>query len=136
MQKTLSIFLSVLMLLSSSGIAFSQHFCGEMEMASEITLGKKDLSCGMEDYTDSPCTNTHLTEDHCCQNQFTSVQTDDNFAKASWDMKFQKLFFVAFVSEFILPEVEITSIQKKSFADYDPPLLKQDLNILYDTFLI
>ena len=137
MQKAISIFLSLLMLASSSGMAYAQHFCSGMEMISEITLGEKHLSCGMEDTTDTSCDNTVVVkEDHCCQNHFTKIQTDDNFAKASFDISFHKTFIVAFVSVFAIQEVEIFSIQKTFFADYSPPPLEQDLNILYDTFLI
>lgn len=127
------------MLASSSGIAYAQHFCSGMEMMAEITLGEKHLSCGMaEGYPDSDCNDESATpEAHdCCKNHITKIQTDENFAKASFDLKLSKTFVATFVSVFILQEVEITSTEKTFFADYNPPPLEQDLNILYDTFLI
>lgn len=138
MKKAISILLSVLMLASSSGIAYAQHFCSGMEITSQITLGEKHLSCGMEDSTASSCDDEMMLmeEDHCCQNQFTQIQTDENFAKASFDIGFHKTFIAAFVSVFALQEVEISATQKTFFADYNPPPLEQDLNILYETFLI
>lgn len=138
MKKAISIFLSVLMLASSSGIAYAQHFCSGMEMMAEITLGEKHLSCGMVDAPDSDCGDkTAASEAHdCCKNHVTKIQTDDNFAKASFDLKLNKTFEATFVSVFILQEVEIASIEKTFFADYNPPPLEQDLNILYETFLI
>ena len=139
MKKTISIFLSLLMLASSSGIAYAQHFCSGMEMMAEVTLGEKHLSCGME--ADAPASDcgdeTAVPEKHdCCKNQITKIHTDDNFAKASFDLKLNKTFVATFVSVFVLEEVEITSAEKTFFADYNPPPLEQDLNILYDTFLI
>ncbi|MCZ4318121.1 hypothetical protein O4H26_03870 [Aequorivita viscosa] len=139
MKKSISIFLSILMLASSSGIAYAQHFCSGMEMMAEITLGEKHLSCSMaEDATDSDCNDKTVTpEAHdCCKNHITKIQTDENFAKASFDLKLNKTFVATFVSVFILQEVEITFTEKTFFADYNPPPLEQDLNILYDTFLI
>ncbi|QAA81638.1 hypothetical protein EI546_07825 [Aequorivita sp. H23M31] len=136
MKKAISIFLSLLMLASSSGIAYAQHFCSGMEMMSEVTLGEKHLSCGMEEDLDSSCEAEDVHEDHCCQNHITKINTDDNFAKASFDISFQKTFIASFVSVFVLHEVEIASTHKIFFADYSPPPLEQDLNILYDTFLI
>ena len=125
------------MLTSSSGIAYAQHFCSGMEMISEITLGEKHLSCGMEESSDSSCDDTiAIVSGHCCQNHFTKIHTDDNFAKASFDISFHQIFIATFVSVFVLQEVEIASIQKTFFADYSPPPLERDLNILYDTFLI
>lgn len=139
MKKAISIFLSVLMLASSSGIAYAQHFCGGTEMMSEITLGEKQLSCGMDaDVPDSNCNDkTAAFEAHdCCKNHITKIQTDDNFAKASFDLKLNKTFVATLISVFVLQEVEITSTEKIFFADYSPPPLEQDLNILYDTFHI
>lgn len=137
MKKTISIFLSILILASSSGIAYAQHFCSGMEMIAEITLGERHLSCGMEETTTTSCDDAVVVEDgHCCQNQFTTIHTDDNFAKASFDISFNKTFIATFVSVFVLQEVEITSTKNIFFADYTPPPLEQDLNILYDTFLI
>ncbi len=129
----------MLMLASSSGIAYAQHFCGGMEMMSEITIGEKYLSCGMEsDAQDSTCGDEKaMPESHdCCKNHVTKIHTDDNFAKASFDIKLNKTFVTTFVSVFVLQEVEIASTQKIFFADYNPPPLERDLNILYDTFLI
>ena len=125
------------MLASSSGIAYAQHFCSGAEMASQITLGVKFLSCGMDEVGEPSCDdNFVINEDHCCQNHFTQIDTDENFAKASFDIKFQKVFIANILIGFILEEVEITSSEKTFFADYNPPPLEQDLNILYDTFLI
>lgn len=127
------------MLASSSGIAYAQHFCGGMQMMSQITLGEKNLSCGMEEMEIPPeCTAETTAENHhdCCDNQIIKIQTDDNFAKASFDVKLNKTFVATFVSVFVLQEVDIASAEKTFFADYSPPPLEQDLNILYETFLL
>ncbi|SRX54506.1 hypothetical protein AEQU1_01517 [Aequorivita sp. CIP111184] len=127
------------MLASSSGIAYAQHFCSGTEMMAQITLGEKHLSCGMEENApDSGCgAETAAPEVHdCCKNHITKIHTDDNFAKASFDLKLNKTFIAAFISVFVLNEVEIASTKKIFFADYNPPPLEQDFNILYETFLI
>ena len=137
MKKTISIFLSLLMLASSSGVAYSQHFCGGMEMMAEITLGKKLLSCGMEETAPDCGDKTVVLKDHhCCKNHVTKIQTDDNFSKASFDLKLNKTLLATFVSVFVLQEVEIVSTEKTFFAEYNPPPLERDFNILYETFLI
>lgn len=137
MKKLISIFLSLMLLTSSTGIAYAKHFCHGTEMMSEITLGEKDLSCGMDaDYDDSCDVDDVHVSDPCCQNHFIKIQTDDNFAKASFDISFQKLFIAPFVSVFLLYEVEIASVNNKNFAEYSSPPIDRDLNILYDIFLI
>ena len=108
-------------------------------MMSKITLGEKHLSCGMEtDAPDADCGDENtVPESHdCCKNHITKIQTDDNFAKTSFDLNLNKTFVATFVPVFLLQEVEITSTQKIFFADYNSPPLDQDLNILYETFLI
>ena len=141
MNKIISIFLSFLMLASSSGIAYAQHFCGGLEMMSEITLGEKNLSCGMAmeaDSLGSVCgEDTAHSEAHdCCDNHITKIQIDDNFAKASFNIDLTNTFIATFVSVFVLQEVEIASVDTNFFAEYTPPPLERDLNILYGTFLI
>lgn len=135
MKKAISIFLSLLLLVSSSGVAYAQHYCGGMEMLSKITIADIDLSCGMEEMT-SDCEHDVADEDHCCENLITQVSTDDNYAKACFDIEFDNSFFTSIVSVFVLQEVTITSNKNISFADYSPPPLIQNLCILYDSFLI
>lgn len=137
MQQLISIFLSLLMLASSSGIGYARHLCGGMEMISEISIGEKNFSCGMEEAEEAHCDdNSAVKEDHCCENHFTKVQTDENFSKASFELKLSPEFVAVFVPIFALYEVEPIFSQKTSYAAYTPPPLYQDLNILYDTFLI
>ncbi|WP_026450495.1 HYC_CC_PP family protein [Aequorivita capsosiphonis] len=139
MKKLISIFISVLMLASSSGIAYAQHFCGGMEMMAEVTLGEKHLSCGIQTAnSNSGCGDEESIPDvhDCCKNHITKIQIDDDFAKASFQVKLHKTLVASFISVFLLHEVEIASIQKSFFADYNPPPLEQNLNILYETFLI
>lgn len=127
------------MLVSSSGIAYAQHFCGGMEITSEVTLVEKQLSCGMDaEPFDANCEMENLASEapDCCDDHITKIQTDENFTKASFDVKFNKTFVATFVSVFVLQEVEITSFQKIFYAEYNPPPLERDLNILYETFLI
>lgn len=129
------------MLASSSGIAYAQHFCGGTEMMAELTFGEKMLSCGMDTHQNDAipdCDDEVITpEKHdCCSNQFIKIKTDESFAKASFDVKLDKTFVATFVSVFVIQEVEIPSTEKCFFAVYSPPPLEQDLNILYETFLI
>lgn len=137
MIKAISIFLSLLLLASSSGVAYAQHFCGGMEMLSTITLAAKGLSCGME-LSDTHCDDTTKVseEEHCCENHITQIQTDDDFAKAGLDIKFENSFIAEYFSVFELGEVPNTSEKITSLADYSPPPIVIDLCILYDSFLI
>jgi len=135
MKQLISIFLSVLLLASSTGIAYAQHFCGDYEMLSEITLGEKHLSCGMV-MEDTACSDEHSEDHNCCDNEYTSVDTDDNFAKASFDIQFSKTFVAAFASVFVLIHTVDYITHRTSYAEYHPPPLIKDVPVFYETFLI
>ncbi len=137
MKKAFAIFLSLLLLASSSGITYAQHFCSGEEIASEFTFGEKFLSCGMEVNMETSCDSGKVMNgDSCCLNHFTTIDTDENFAKASFDKSFNKVVSASPISEFTFHEVEQASFQKIFFADYTPPPREQDLNILYLNFRI
>jgi hypothetical protein len=134
-KKVISIVLSLLLLASSSGIAYAQHFCGEYEMLSQITLGEQYLSCGMA--MDNPGCEDGATQDHdCCDNHYTQITTDDTFVKATFEIEFNKTFAVAFAAIFVLQQIENKVLNTNFYADYHPPPLNHDFQILYETFLI
>ena len=137
MKKAISMFLSVLLLASSSGVAYAQHFCGGMEMLSAITIAAKDLSCGME-MIDTHCDySTQVSEDkYCCENLITQIQTDDNFAKACFDLKFENNYIPDFINVFEQGAFSISSEGTIALANYSPPPIVFDHFILYDSLLI
>ncbi len=137
MKKTISIVLSLLLVLSSSGMAYAQHFCGGMEMLSKITVGEKHLSCGMKMELPGCADEASLDmEAHCCENQFTQIETDDNFAKAAFNIEFQKTWAAAFVQIFVFQQFEYNSSKPNLYKDYNPPPLDKDILVLYQVFLI
>jgi len=134
MQRILSIILSLLILLSSSGITYAQHFCGEFEMMAELSMGEKHLSCGMA--MEAPGCEGE-TEDHdCCSNEYTSVEIDDTFTKASFELDLDTNFVIAFNSVFVLQSDLIVESHIDYYKDYSPPPLGGDLQVRYQTFLI
>ncbi|MGB0789496.1 MAG: HYC_CC_PP family protein [Marinirhabdus sp.] len=134
MKLCVSIGLSVLLLASSSGVTYAQHFCGDFEMIAKVTLGEKHMSCGMAMET-SPCGDEHEKDHDCCENHYTTISTDDNFAKAGHDLHLQNT---------VAPPAAIFSLPIKIFAPtavfhcnkYNPPPLIKNLPILYASFLI
>lgn len=131
--------MSLLLLLSSSGLTYAQHFCGDYEMMSKITLGEAHLSCGMEMMT-STCEDSHDDahddKHNCCDNEYTSINVDDNFATSSFDIQLNPVFVVAFVSVFVKQDAKNYDQNLDYYKDYSPPPLGEDLQVLYDTFLI
>ena len=135
MSKIISILLSILLLASSTGITYAQHYCGEFEMLSKVTLGEEHLSCGMAMEFPS-CDDNDTQDHHCCDNQYTSVTTDDNFTKANFNLDFNQSVAIAFVSVFVLQQVIEYKTSLDSYTFYHPPPLIKNIRVLYETFLI
>jgi len=138
MQKGISMILAILLLLSSSGLTYAQHFCLGREMMNDVTLGEKHLSCGMEIQT-TGCEDTdHHPEKRkgCCDNKYTQVDTDDHFAKADFQIDFQKNFILAYTAGFILKTVDNYPSNTHFFIDYSPPPLSPDIQVEHQVFLI
>ena len=135
MQRTISILLAILMLASSTGVTYAKHFCGDHEVLSVITLGETYLSCGMK-MEAKGCEDEKQEDHHCCKNKYENVDTDDNFAKASFNLDLNVPFITSFVSAFILQPLDFNQQSSPVYADYDPPPLDEDISVLYQVFTI
>lgn len=133
MQKTISILLASLLLLSSSGLAYGQHFCGGRVMAEALVLGQKELSCSAGE---ERMQYEKKQKPDCCVDVYHQVETDSEYSGSSFDISFDKNFVAAFVSVFILLTNETYLTEKDGFPEYFPPPLEKDIPVLYQTFLI
>ena len=135
MKAFISIVLSLLILLSSSGLTYAEHFCGDHKMMAKITLGEEHLSCGMM-MPKPGCEDGPMEERHCCDNQYTSVDTDDNYSGVVYDIQLSPVFAITFIEIFVLGEGFEFTKEFDYYKDYSPPPLGEDLQLLYETFLI
>lgn len=135
MKQLISIVLSIFLLVSSTGLTYAKHLCGDFVMMEKITFGEAELSCGMAMANDA-CDGEENQEHSCCDNEFTNITTDDNFAMSSFDIVFQDNFTAAFITVFVLEHPTRIKEASPAFLDYNPPPLLKDIPILYETFLI
>lgn len=140
MQKGIAIVLAMLLLVSSSGLTYAQHFCLGREMMNDVMLGTQHLSCGMEVQSSSceDADHNHHTKKRkrCCDNTYTQVSTDDHFAKADFQIDFQKSFILAYTAVFVLKIADNYPSNIHYFIDYSPPPLSPDIQVEYQVFLI
>ena len=135
MKQFISITLSLLMLLSSSGITYAQHFCGDFEMLAKVTLGQEHLSCGMI-MSESSCDSKTKADHDCCDNEYSQISTDENYTASDFNFQVSSVFAATIVSVFILKTETLISEQNTFFARYQPPPLIKDIPVLFETFLI
>ena len=135
MQKAISFLLSVLLLASSTNVTYAKHFCGDYEVLSVITLGEKNLTCGMK-MNSNTCNDVKQEAPHCCKSKYENIDIDDNFDLSSYDALLNVPFIKSFVSVFVIQQLEFDSKFLQFYADYDPPPLDKDIPVLYQVFVI
>ena len=139
MKKALSIFLSALLLFSSTGFTVSNHYCkGSLEKV-KIGFSSENLSCDMMK-TDATCekhqSKKKMTKTTCCSNQFIHFSLQDTFEKVSpKTIEFNPDFLLAYT--FVSIGIDPFAKEKAhTFLFYSPPQLDRDIPILVQSFLI
>lgn len=134
-KRILSISLAILLLASSLGLTFATHYCGGHAMESTLALGHVNLDCGMGmDHSDSMNGNVIKNND-CCENQYISVEVDDQFNSSIQKISFESKFVVTLAYTLINRPV-FEKAKKATFSDYSPPPLIPNLQVEYQTFLL
>ena len=136
MKQLTSILLTLLLLISNTGITYAQHFCGGHQMIAKVTIGQERLSCGMAAVKDL-CDESHQSDTHsCCNNQYTQVEFDDTVEQPL--IEFQIIPLLDVINKAFIPDgFEIRKLQKQVvYTVYRPPPLVKDIPVFLETFLI
>lgn len=141
MKRIFSIFLSMLILSSNSGVVFATHYC--MGSIADISIGfstqahqceMADMEGICEEITHSEGCN--ITPVDCCSNDFVQIQLDENFdSPIQMDTELNTQFIAAFTLVY-LNLYDFQSVSNIDYVDYSPPLLQQDIPVLFQSFLI
>lgn len=136
MKQITSILLTLLLLISNTGITYAQHFCGGHQMMAKVTIGQERLSCGMAPVKDL-CDESHQSDTHsCCNNLYTQVAFDDTVEQPIVEFQLTPPL-KANTTTFSASVYEILTLQKEVvYSIYNPPPLIKNFPILFDTFLI
>ncbi|MBN7810743.1 hypothetical protein J0A68_07245 [Algoriphagus sp. H41] len=137
MKASVSIVLALLVFFASVGMAKTTHFCMGMEMKSEIGFGEKHVDCGMNmpmDHSENVPDNQQDPKS-CCENVTTQLQVDDDVHLKKIDVNLSLDFAVALVQVFVFG-IATETAEKEQFPTYSPPPIEQNLQVLYQSFLI
>lgn len=138
MKKVVSIFLALLMLASTIGFATNTHFCGGEAVEHTLSLGIEYLDCGMAEAPEQCSSeNGHdqVRSKPCCENQHELLQLEADATVIQHSLEVNKTFFVDFIHTFV---AQLYTFEKQvpDYLNYSPPLLEQDVQILFQSFLI
>ncbi len=138
MKRIISIFLSLIILVSSTGLTLSTHYCLGRAVDTELMLGNQNLSCGMGDM-DAICETagdvTSFMPTGCCDNDHFSIQIKDDFEKVTSKIFFEKHFLYALTYTYLFNN-QIQAEQEVAHLEIYPPPLEQDYQSLYQSFLL
>lgn len=120
------------------GITFSTHFCMGRAVDNELMVGMHELSCGMMDI-DSSCesetTRPQIMAPNCCDNEFISIEIEDDYQIVTEQIFLESPFLLAFTYT-LLFDLQKNVTPKVALADNHPPPLEQDYQSLYQSFLL
>lgn len=142
MKQVFSILLSFILLTSQVYLTIGTHFCGGVAVESKIILGETHLGCGMEDM-EVPCDKSEKTNKNgagydktpCCENEFQTIQTTDDFVKDAVQVDLNVDFAVAFIYNALNLDLFSKSSQQ-FYTEYISPPLEKDIPVLFQAFLI
>lgn len=105
---------------------------------SELMIGMHELSCGMMDM-DAACESEDLAlafmAPGCCDNEFLSIEIEDDYKLVSETFSFETQFLFAFTYTTIFDSQD-NHEPFVAHVDHPPPLLGQDYQSLYQSFLL
>ncbi|MBD3626524.1 hypothetical protein [Cyclobacterium sp.] len=132
-QKIATLFLSLIVLLSSMSFTLNRHLCmGEIE---KVSLFKEVKACKMHAKSCHDDKSESSKKD-CCENEQLIVQGQDELTKASIFKQPQpemSAVLYLLVAYFTVNTVQPDVVPHQHYA---PPLIRQDIPVLIQSFLI
>jgi hypothetical protein len=138
LKKILSIAFSLMILLSSVGLAKTIHLCMGIEMESAIGFSPSHIECEMakkKPNCHSEKDSSEHEEKDCCDEEFELLVLDQDLQKSTLNLDYSPEFVISLVYTFL--GISIFPVEtNENYSDYPPPILRQDLQVLHQSFLI
>lgn len=129
-QKSGSLVMALVVLLSTMSFTVEKHFCGQILV--DLAIFSEADTCGMHPTS----TEDKEVEEQCCTEEKTIIEGQDEL-KISFDqLDFPQQVFLTSFAYTYLDLFEGLPQQVVPFKDYSPPLLVHDIQLMDQTFLI
>lgn len=135
-HKSMALFMAAVVLITTMSFTVDMHFCGETLV--DYSFFQKVEGCGMEKTQISKitCENPTLTKKACCSDEQMLKQGQDDLRTSFDALSFQQQLFVTSFTYSYLNLFEGTLSNEVPFIDTSPPLIRQNLQVLHQSFLI
>ena len=136
MKRLASFILAFIFLGSNLGFAVGTHFCGGHAMDTKVVLGHEDLSCGMmpEMLADPEYTHTTLHTVPCCENEFQSLQLNNEFQNTLVKVAVEPV--AALSPLFVLADFSCSIAITPIVPDDTSPKRSEEISLLLQVFRI
>ncbi|RKS55071.1 hypothetical protein BC962_0026 [Gillisia mitskevichiae] len=133
-QKSSSLILALLVLVSTFSFTIDKHFCGDFLVDQAVFSKAKD--CGMSSHNMDSMMVSDMLSDSCCTNTQLAIEGQDELKISFDNLNFDQQVFVAAFTFSIIELFEGTPELVIPFKDYSPPILVTDIHLLDQVFLI
>ena len=89
-----------------------------------------------ESKTTNSCSNPTISEKSCCSDQQLIIEGQDDLKQDFTQLTFEQQIFVASFTYSYISIFEGSQSKVIPFSDHSPPFIRQDLQVLYQTFII
>ena len=126
--------LAFVVLFSSFSFTMDTHYCGEFVV--DTAYFGKAKGCGMDEAKMATKDQVSVTKKSCCKNvtEFVSAPEFKNTQIIQLTQN-QLVFVASFVSSYAQLFKE-SILQKTFYSDFSPPDILENIQVLYQTFLI
>jgi hypothetical protein len=134
-HKIISIAMAFVVMFSAMSFTVDIHYCGNNLV--DFSFFAETEGCGMEKAQPvKSCENPTMSSTSCCTDQQIVKEGKDDLKITFDTLSFeQQTFIVTFINSYI-NLFEGTETKEVPFVDYPPPFIKQNVQVLHQTFLI
>ena len=131
----MAVFMAAVVFMTTMSFTVDMHYCGDTLV--DFSFIQSAKTCGMEKVQATKgCEKSMLSEKSCCSDEQMVKQGQDDL-KTSFDtLSFEQQTFIAAFTYSYIKLFEGTASTDVSYKDYPPPFVKQDVQVLHQTFLI
>jgi len=133
-HKLSATIMAVVVLMTTMSLTVDMHYCGDMLV--DFSLTHQVKSCGMDLTSTTSCENPTLSEKPCCTDKQVIKKGKEDLKMTFDQLSLEQQVFVASLAYTYSNLFEVTKSNKVAFVDYAPPFIRQDVQVLYQNFLI
>ena len=131
----MSISMAFVVLFSTMSFTIDMHYCGGTMV--DFSFFHNVDTCGMEKaQLVSSCENPEMKKKSCCSDEQLIIEGQDDLKDSLMSLTLEQQVFVASFTYSYICLFEGTESKEVPFLDYPPPFVKQDVQVLHQTFLI